>query len=55
VINRANYSFSSKFPLEQTLVFQGTTLQNAAPGSGFGFANYRFGRRVAEITMKYNF
>jgi len=55
VINRANYSFSSKFPTEQTMRFAGTSLQNAATTPDFGYAQFRFGRRVAEITMKYNF
>jgi hypothetical protein len=58
-INRANYSFSSKFQTEQELLFTqkpGTTgLQNTAPPADFGFAQFRFGRRVSEITMKYNF
>jgi hypothetical protein len=55
VINRANYSFSSKFPTEQTLRFTGDTLSDATTPADFGSAQFRFGRRVAEITMKYNF
>jgi hypothetical protein len=59
VINRANYSFSSKFQTEQELLFtqpQGTTgLQNLKPPADFGYAHYRFGRRIAEISVKYEF
>ncbi|MGD0647156.1 MAG: carboxypeptidase regulatory-like domain-containing protein [Acidobacteriaceae bacterium] len=55
VINRANYSFSSKFPEEQTLQFYGYTPQGLAPSSAFGTADFRFGRRVSEISIKYNF
>ncbi len=57
VLNRANPSFSSKFPEEQTLQFYGTTpqgLEEAYPLQ-FGHANYKFGRRVSEISLKYNF
>jgi hypothetical protein len=55
VINRANYSFSSKFPTEQTLYYTGTSVGNATKPSDFGFAQFRFGRRVSEISIKYNF
>jgi hypothetical protein len=55
VINRANYSFSSKFPTEQTLYYNGTSAASATKPSDFGFADFRFGRRVAEISLKYNF
>jgi Carboxypeptidase regulatory-like domain/TonB-dependent Receptor Plug Domain len=55
VINRPNYSFSSKFPTEQTLHFIGQTMGTAAPPSDFGMAQFRFGRRVTEISLKYNF
>jgi hypothetical protein len=55
VINRPNYSFSSKYPLEQTLYYTGTTLAGAQAPSQFGYASYRFGRRVSEISIKYNF
>jgi hypothetical protein len=55
VINRANYSFSSKFPQEQTLYFNQRTPQGGAPSATFGTASYRFGRRVSEISIKYNF
>jgi len=55
VINRANYSFSSKFPEEQTLQFYGFTPQGLTPTSAFGTADFRFGRRVSEISLKYNF
>jgi hypothetical protein len=55
VINRPNYSFSSKYPLEQTLYYTGTTLAGAQAPSQFGQALYRFGRRVSEISIKYNF
>jgi hypothetical protein len=55
VINRPNYSFSSKFPAEQTLYYTGDTLGEATKPTNFGFAQYRFGRRVSEISIKYNF
>jgi hypothetical protein len=57
VINYANYSFSSKFPQEQTLTYNGTfgSPINEANPSAFGYAKYRFGRRVVEISLKYNF
>jgi len=55
VINRPNYSFSSKFPLEQTLTYTGTSIFNATAPSAFGQAQFRFGRRVTEISLKYNF
>jgi hypothetical protein len=55
VINRANYSFSSKFPTEQTLQFFGYTPQGLAASPDFGTASFRFGRRVAEVSAKYNF
>ena len=55
VINRANYSFSSKFPTEQTLTFFGSTPQGLAADPTFGTASFRFGRRVSEISIKYNF
>ncbi len=55
VINRPNYSFSSKFPSEQTLDFTNLRGQPSAPPTDFGYAQFRFGRRVAEISIKYNF
>jgi hypothetical protein len=69
VINRPNYSFSSKFPAEQTLLVNGNSLNyggeagcqsgTASEGycfpSQFGNAQFRFGRRISEITIKYNF
>jgi len=69
VINRPNYSFSSKFPLEQTLLATGSSLNyggdsscQAGTATGaycfptqFGNAQFRFGRRISEITIKYNF
>lgn len=57
VINRPNYSFSGKFPGEQTLYYNGTTAANASPTfpGQFGKAQFRFGRRVSEISVKYNF
>ena len=69
VINRPNYSFSSKFPTEQTLLINGNSLNyggeagcqsgSASEGycfpSQFGNAQFRFGRRISEITIKYNF
>ena len=55
IINRPNYSFSSKFPAEQTLFYNGSAIANATAPSQFGFAQYRFGRRVSEISIKYNF
>ena len=55
VINRANYSFSGKFPQEQTLYYNGPTADTATPSPAFGTAAFRFGRRVAEISVKYNF
>jgi hypothetical protein len=55
VINRPNNSFSSKFPAEQTLTFNGTTIQNATAPAQFGYAQFRFGRRVTEISIRYNF
>jgi hypothetical protein len=54
VINRANYSFSSKYPEEQTLQFFNTP-QGYQPNGAFGTAAFRFGRRVSEISLKYNF
>jgi hypothetical protein len=55
VINRPNYSFSSKYPAEQDLIFNGDTIQDAKGPKQFGYAQYRFGRRVSEISIKYNF
>jgi hypothetical protein len=55
VINRPNYSFSSKFPAEQELIFNGTSLANTSLSPNFGFAQFRFGRRISEISIKYNF
>jgi len=69
VINRPNYSFSSKFPTEQTLLINGNSLNyggeagcqsgSASEGycfpSQFGNGQFRFGRRISEITIKYNF
>jgi hypothetical protein len=55
VINRANYSFSSKYPEEQTLQFFRTEQGAYAPNGAFGTAAFRFGRRVSEISLKYNF
>jgi hypothetical protein len=61
-INRPNYSFSSKFPTEQMLTATGNGLSySGGTGSGYAFptdfgnAQFRFGRRVAEISAKYNF
>ncbi len=63
-INRPNWSFSSKFPTEQTLIANGTGFNyigNSGTGAGYGFpsdfgnAQFRFGRRVVEISAKYNF
>ena len=63
VINRPNYSFSSKFPSQQTLYYNGTSVADAELNANnnpstftqFGFAKFRFGRRVSEISIKYNF
>lgn len=55
VINRPNYSFSSKFPAEQELIFNGTSLANTSLSPNFGFAQFRFGRRISEVSIKYNF
>jgi hypothetical protein len=55
VLNRPNYSFSGKFPTEQTLYFEGDTPQGLTPNQNFGTASFRFGRRVSEISIKYNF
>jgi hypothetical protein len=55
VINRPNWSFSSKFPEEQTLYYNGTSAANATKSNEFGTASFRFGRRVSEISIKYNF
>jgi hypothetical protein len=54
-INRANNSFSSKFPEEQSLNFFGFSPQGLAPNPTFGSAQFKFGRRVSEISLKYNF
>jgi hypothetical protein len=56
VINRANYSFSSKFPTEQQLNYGqfGSNGSYTFP-TDFGSALFRFGRRVSEISVKYNF
>jgi hypothetical protein len=55
VINRANNSFSSKFPTEQELIVTGTALGTYAFPTDFGTAKFRFGRRVSEISIRYNF
>ena len=55
VINRPNWSFSSKFPEEQTLYYNGTSAATATKSNEFGTASFRFGRRVSEISIKYNF
>jgi hypothetical protein len=55
VINRPNYSFSSKFPTEQSLIYNGETVGSATAPAKFGFADFRFGRRITEISLKYNF
>jgi hypothetical protein len=55
VINRPNYSFSSKFPLEQTLTYLVSPSGDISSPSAFGQALFRFGRRVTEISLKYNF
>ncbi|MGA9130121.1 MAG: carboxypeptidase regulatory-like domain-containing protein [Terracidiphilus sp.] len=62
VINRPNNSFSSKFPTEQELLVTGNELNYQGSGSSgyafptdFGKANFRFGRRIAEIGIRYNF
>ncbi len=54
VINRPNYSFSSKFPAEQTLYFTENGAKTTT-NPNFGTADFRFGRRVAEISIKYNY
>jgi hypothetical protein len=63
VINRPNYSFSSKFPSQQTLYYNGDSVADAEANANnnpstftqFGYAKFRFGRRVSEISIKYNF
>jgi hypothetical protein len=55
VINRPNYSFSTKFPTEQTLNYISSTLGGAKASPNFGYSQFRFGRRVTEISIKYNF
>jgi hypothetical protein len=63
-INRPNYSFSSKFPTEQTLIANGSGFNyvgHSGTGDGyafpldFGTARFRFGRRIAEISIRYNY
>lgn len=57
VINRPNYSFSSKFPSEQELYYGATPNDPSkyAFPTEFGSANFRFGRRVTEISARYDF
>jgi hypothetical protein len=56
-LNHANNSFSSKFPTEQELLYTGSASNPlaATPPTVFGQAQYKFGRRVSEISVKYNF
>jgi hypothetical protein len=57
LLNRANRSFSSKFPTEQDLLYTGFANNPLAAtvSPNFGTANYKFGRRVSEVSLKYNF
>jgi hypothetical protein len=55
VINRPNYSFSSKFPAQQELLFTSGQPGSNYTSGNFGFAQFRFGRRISEISIKYNF
>ena len=55
VINRPNWSFSSKFPTEQSLIYNGENVAEAKAPAKFGYTDFRFGRRIAEISIKYNF
>jgi hypothetical protein len=56
-LNHPNRSFSSKFPTEQQLNYTGLASNPAGANlsNDFGFAKYKFGRRVTELSVKYNF
>ena len=56
-VNHALNSFGTGYANQTTLIFNGTSLANAAvsPTSGFGSAPQKLGRRISEVSLKYEF
>jgi hypothetical protein len=56
-LNHALNSFATGYAQQTSLTLNGTTTANAAyfPSSGFGFAPYKLGRRLLEVSAKFTF
>ncbi len=56
-VNHALNSFGTGYANQTTLIFNGTSLANAAvnPNTGFGTAPQKLGRRISELSLKYEF
>ena len=56
-LNHALNSFGTGYAQQTSLTLNGNTTANAAysPSSGFGFAPYKLGRRLLEVSAKFTF
>jgi hypothetical protein len=56
-LNHPLNSFGTGYAQQSNLVLNGTSVANAAynPASGFGFAPQKLGRRLLEVSAKFNF
>ena len=56
-INHPLNSFGTGYASQTTLILSGTSPQTAAynPSSGFGFAPLKIGRRLSEVSLRYDF
>jgi hypothetical protein len=56
-LNHPLNSFGTGYAQQSTLVESGTSYANAAysPASGFGFAPYKLGRRIMQVSLYYSF
>lgn len=56
-LNHPLHSFGTGYAQQTTLVESGTSYANAtySPSSGFGFAPYKLGRRLMQVSLSYTF
>ena len=56
-LNHGLNSFGTGYAQQTNLSLNGTSISNAAysPSSGFGFAPYKLGRRLLEVSAKFTF
>jgi hypothetical protein len=56
-LNHGQNSFGTGYAQQTNLSLNGTSINNAAysPSSGFGFAPYKLGRRLLEVSAQFTF